>query len=124
METQKECTHSGSKKGIFIQGSSYEGTTQTEHVYICNDCGSIYLHRYGHWASQGEERTDIIMPGEVKGGVKFHEATASLIQLVHDAVGKAQLQAIDRQATAIKNYVLDRLEQLEGQDGKVSNKKT
>lgn len=124
MEMQKECTHSGSKKGIFICGSSYEGTTQTEHVYICNDCGSIYLHRYGHWASRGEERTDIIRPGEVKGGVRFHEATAELIKLVHNAVGKAELQVIDRQATAIRNYVLDRLEQLEGQDGEVSHKRT
>ncbi len=109
----EKCDHSGSKKGIFITGSSHEGLTQTEHVYICHECKAIYLHRYRHDAAAGEERTDIIMPGEVKGGVKFHNATADLIQLVHDAIGKAELVVIDKQATAVHNYAVDRLEQIE-----------
>jgi hypothetical protein len=113
---QLKCTHSGSKKGIFICGSSYEGVTRTEHVYICEDCGAIYLHRYEHKAAQGEERTDIIMPGKTRNGITFHEATAALIRLVHDAEGVAQLQAINRQAQAVRNYVLDRLEDIEHQE--------
>jgi len=113
---QLKCTHSGSKKGIFICGSSYEGVTLTEHVYLCEDCGAIYLHRYKHNVALGEERTDIIRPGEVKGGVKFHKATANLIRLVHDAEGVAQLQVINRQAQAVINYVLDRLEDIEHQE--------
>lgn len=116
MEKQGKCDHSGSKKGIFICGSSYEGVTKTEHVYICHDCGAIYMHRYIHLAAQGEERTDIIMPGEIKGGVRFHEATATLLKLVNGAIGEAELQNIDRQATAIKNYILDHLEQIGEQD--------
>lgn len=108
---QLKCTHSGSKKGIFICGSSYEGTTRTEHVYICNDCGAIYLHRYEHRASLGKERTDVIMPGKTKNGITFHEATATLIKLVQAATSEEELKIIDRQATAIRNYVLERLEQ-------------
>lgn len=115
MEKDK-CKHTRSKKGIFICGSSYDGVTQTEHVYICNECGAIYLHRYIHRAAVGEELTFIIMPGEVKGGIRFHEATASLIQAVHDAEGVEQLQAINRQAEAVRNYVLDRLEDIEHQE--------
>ena len=113
---QLKCTHSGSKKGIVIFGSYYEGITLTEHVYICNDCGAIYLHRYEHKAALGEERTDIIMPGKTKNGITFHEATAALIKLTHDAEGAAQLQAINRQAQAVINYVLDRLEDIEHQE--------
>lgn len=109
----EKCDHSGSKRGIFITGSVQKGLTQTEHVYICHECKAIYLHRYRHDAAAGEERTDIIMPGEVKGGVKFHEATADLIQRVHDAIGEAELVVIDKQATAVRNYTIDRLEQLE-----------
>ncbi len=109
----EKCDHSGAKRGIFITGSVQKGLTQTEHVYICHECKAIYLHRYRHDAAAGEERTDIILPGEVKGGVKFHEATADLIQLVHDAIGEAELVVIDKQATAIGNYATDRLEQLE-----------
>jgi len=116
MKELGECDHSGSKKGIFICGSSWEGVTQTEHVYICNECGAIYLHRYIHRAAKGEELTFIIMPGEVKGGIRFHEATANLIQAVHDAEGVEQLKAINRQAEAVRNYVLDRLEDIERQE--------
>jgi len=109
----EKCDHSGSKRGIFICGSAQKGLTQTEHVYICHECNEIYLHRYRHDAALGEERTDIIMPGEVKGGVKFHRATADLIRLVHEAIGETELAVIDKQATAIRNYATDRLEQLE-----------
>lgn len=116
MKGQRDCDHSRSKKGIFICGSSWKGVTKTEHVYICNECGAIYLHRYVHQADIGQELTFIIMPGEVKGGIKFHEATATLIQAVHDAEGVAQLQAIYRQAQAVVNYVHDRLEDIEHQE--------
>lgn len=113
---KRECTHVGSKYGIFIHGSCWDGITKTEHVYICNDCGAIYLHKYRHDAPQGEERTDIIMPGETKNGVTFHAATAALIKLVQDATSKAELTAIGGQATAIRNYVVDRLEELEEEE--------
>ena len=105
----EKCDHSGSKRGIFITGSVQKGLTQTEHVYICHECNEIYLHRNRHDAALGEERTDIIMPDEVK----FHRAAANLIRLVHDAIGEEELVVLDKQATAVHNYVIDRLEQLE-----------
>jgi hypothetical protein len=77
-----------------------------ENIYICNDCGVIYLHRYVHWASQNEEMTDNIMPGETKHGVTFHKEAAAMIKLVQEATSKEELEQIGKQVTAIGTFVL------------------
>jgi len=108
---EEACDHTGSKRVIPICGGSYCGTTITEDIYICNDCGVIYLHRYVHWAAQGEEMTDNIMPGETKHGVTFHEAAATMLKLVQEATSKEALEQIGKQATAIGTFVQYRLKQ-------------
>jgi len=83
----------------------------TEDIYICNDCGVIYLHRHVHWVAQDEKRTDIIMSGETKHGVTFHEAAATMLKLVQEATSEEELEQIGKQATAIGTFVQYRLKQ-------------
>jgi len=110
---QEVCMHRGAKKVIFIYGSHYCGTTRTLDVNTCDDCGAIYLRRYRHWTPQAEEIIDIIMPGETEDGLTFYKGAADLIKQVRDASNVWELKAIQRQATAVRDYALERLEQLE-----------
>lgn len=107
----ENCDHTGSKRVIPICGGSKYGTTMTEDIHICNDCDAIYLHRYVHWAAQGEERTDIIMPGETKHGVTFHKESAAMLKLVQEATSEEALEQIGKQVTAIGTFAQYRLKQ-------------